>query len=231
MLAPRTRKAYQAAWVQFNEFLGLIDESLQLPVSTHILALYIVHLKKQGLRTTTVRTLLSPITYMHKMLELTDPVARYPISRLLAVYKSHDSDPNTRRPFSLTNVSQLFHVLHNCVEGQYDLLFYQALFSLLYAACLHVGELLMSNDDSHALAMHQLSFITQNGVVQGVKIHFLSYKYSKGSKPTLFLEVKPYSECPVLALLVFLHKRGNAPGKIFVDSKARCCELWLAYGE
>ena len=99
---------------------------------------------------------------------------------------------------------------------------FRAMMSLMYFACLRIGEVAYSDTMDHVLTLPQIEVqVDRNsGQAQALVIHFKSYKHSKQTNlPSLNIQAEPGKLfCPVQAVTQYLKVRPpSMSGAIFLD--------------
>ena len=210
-------------WNKFVTFMRIIEEPIALPLPQEIIAEFVAYLHDVPLKATTIRQHLSAIAYVHKMLELPDKTNTFFIKKLLNVCKLEDGPAQVRRPITYRILCTIIQAIDRVVELPYDKASYASLYSFMYAACLRVGEAILSGTDvQHVLQLSQIQFISLNDTLLGCRVQFLSYKNSEGKTLSILIEAKTDSlHCPVKLLVKFLAFRGRQKGYIFTDQKGK----------
>ena len=76
-LAPSSRAHYERAWKKLVAFYGSIGVPLCLPVSVHMVLLFIAHLFALGLAPSSIVSTVSAVAYFHKVNGFIDTVPKY----------------------------------------------------------------------------------------------------------------------------------------------------------
>ena len=127
--APATLLRYHRAWGRFTRFCGSVGLPCSLPVNTHLISLFVAHLSIKKLRASTVRTLLSAISWQHKVRSLPDPTQAFLIPRLLeGMKRSQNLPPNRVLPISLSILHRLLDALPRVEPSPYNSLAFSAMF-------------------------------------------------------------------------------------------------------
>lgn len=118
-----------------------------LPYNKDVIALYITHLWRSGLKTSSIKTYISAISYKHKINKLDDPCNCYYIRQ---VVKGVENRANASKP-KLRPISR--NILHNMISiipNLYEQLLFKAIFITSYYCCLRAGEAVISRH-AHSL--------------------------------------------------------------------------------
>ena len=92
----------------------------------------------------------------------------------------------------------------------------KALLLLAYHTCARVGELLISSNADHTIKLENMFIKYVNGYPT-IKFVLPSYKHSKEETQFLLEPAEHPNWCPVRHLLLYLKKRGNQPGYLFLN--------------
>ena len=155
--APATLLRYHRAWDRFARFCGSAGLPCSLPVNTYTVSLFIAHLSSQKLKASTIKTLLSAISWQHKVRSLPDPTQAFLIPRLIEGIKRSQNLPPTRvNPISLSMLHRLLHALPQVTSSPFDTLAFTAIFLLSYYAALRAGEVVKSGKADHQLKLENV---------------------------------------------------------------------------
>ena len=93
----------QHAWKLFDQFYLHISDTISytLPISPHILALFIAYMFDRQYAPTTVNTYVSALGYSHKLFNLTDPTKVFFIMQMLKGYGKLGFRLDSRLPITL----------------------------------------------------------------------------------------------------------------------------------
>ena len=213
-----TQDAYLHHWNALTSFMSdILHTKTELPINTHVVALFISHLYSKNLQYSTIRTYVSAISYVHKMTANTDPTTSFFIQKLLQGIKNQSQHfRSPLKPITKDMLHKLVDTIPFCTSSSYMQTLYKALFLLTFHACLRAGEVVYSNKSSNTLSVTQ---ITPSGTNDNLKYHiqFHSYKHSNNAKPTITLNPSKHRDyCPVAALQEYLSKRKPISGPLFL---------------
>ena len=181
--------------------------------------MFAAHLQRQGLRSSTIKTYLSAISNVHKLLGQTDPTNTFLVNKMVqGIVNTESKSEQTRLPITNTELHKIMQAIPFCTGCTYTQIMLEALCLLAYHACLRVGEIVYSAQREHTLTMDNLN-TTEASEFQ---ITLSSYKHSKTTTPTLILQKQPTDKhCPVKSLQKYLLIRGAAPGPIFINKMSQ----------
>ena len=215
-MAKSTKKAYIRNWNYFYNFLENITQQVPvLPVHTQHVALFIAHLYNQNLRSSTIKSYISTISFVHKIGNLEDPTKTFLIKKAIIGQKRKESKPSYKLPITRNILHKLVQAVPFASDSSYDQVIFKAIFLFTFYACLRIGEVVEAQEKMHTLQIHQISPInTKQG--QGYKVKFSSYKHSYNLTPTFHLQPTNSKYCPVNALSSFLAMRPKVQGPLFI---------------
>lgn len=186
-----------------------------MPALLSQISLFIIHLANTGITTSTIRTYLSAISFVHKMQNLQDPTTAFIISKTLQGIKNlHTSTSLPRLPITKDILHTLLRTLPYAVPSQQDHTLWRAIFLFTYHACLRAGEVTLSRNPANVLKFHQVVLHNTHFTIQ-----FYNYKHSQHATPLLTIQAQPPgSPCPVQALRQYISVRGSYPAQLFINT-------------
>ena len=214
-IQPTTANTYQHHYHAFLEFVTHnLNLTPQIPAQPNHICLFIVHLANLGLSTSTIRTYLSAVSFVHKIQNLMDPTAAFVISKTLqGINNLQGSTSSPRLPITKPILHNLLQTLAYAVPTNQEHIIWHALFSFTYHACLRAGEVTLSRNPHNVIKYHQLSLYHTHFTIQ-----FHNYKHSQGNTPLLTIQSQdPGTPCPVTALRHYINLRGTQPGQLFIN--------------
>ena len=196
-----------------------------LPIQPKTLLLFLTSLYEQGKKYSTIMTYVSAISFAHKVRGLSDPANHAIIQKLLQGIKNLSLPTQTLQPITKNILVSLLANVPFVSDNQFERVLIRALFSVMYYACLRIGEVAKSSHMQNIIQINQISF-TPNG--DNLVITFYHYKHSNGKSPTLTLTRHSTPECPVAALSSYLVLRGKRPGPLFLlENGSPVSRMWL----
>ena len=189
-----------------------------------MIALYLAHLHQHGKKHGTLLSHSSAIGFVHKISGHADPTNSFLITKMLsgAKHTSHETNNLSEALLPITNniLQQLIAAIPYCNNTVYGRAMIKALFLLAHGACLRAGEIVLSDNSSHCLQIHQIIPIAENGLICAFKIQFSTYKHHNYKTPTLILRSShDKTLCPVFALHQYLQLRYPTPGPLFLTER------------
>lgn len=202
--------------------------SLVFPLTVDHLAVYISHLYDSGYAASTITSFVSAISFVHKLLQVSDPSQSFVIKKILNGCRKVRSTQDSRLPISPHILAKLVHASRYTVSSLFSRLCFQAMCTLAFHAMLRIGEMTVSHNNL-TLDCMQL----EN---DALTIQFRHYKHSKGVPSYHVVKAQPSSQtCPVRHMQQYLQARGKRPGPLFiteagegVSRKLFCSDLNVA---
>lgn len=219
-LSSGTHKLYQQAWATFAAFTQQFfhSDNLELPISIPSLALFISYLHARKLASSTIKSYLSAISYVHKLKGLRDPTQAFLINKLLTAV-SRQGSCDIRLPISRPVLHKLVGSLGHTTLSAFQRTLSSAMFLLAFYGFFRISELAAksANSGSAVVQYNQRRFLTQQGNVHMIKITITKFKHNATNRPFDILIERELSSpfCPVQAMLSFCKSRGHQPGPLF----------------
>ena len=189
-----------------------------MPVSVNQIASFIAYLSLKEYAAATIRTYVSALSHMHKLLGDFNPTSHFQIKKLLDATDKSNSTGSQLKPMSTELLHQILDNLHLFVKSHYERVLYKALYLVMFHLCARVGEVALSNNNhSNILQLKDVS-VLKSGDRQtvGFLITFTKFKHSKKSPEQAFkLNSTTSAHCPVKALDCYLTSRGGDSGPLF----------------
>ena len=156
---------------------------------------------KQGYATSTIRTHLSAINFVHKISNLPAPSESFLNKKLLIGLNKKNFVHDRRLLITKDILKSLINILH--IPFQYNIYLatmLKAMFSLAFHAFLRVGEMTSKNGTSHNIKFSQIVKSSE-----GFKITLKNFKHAPLNHTTILL-ITPSSSvtCPVTLLAQYL---------------------------
>ena len=187
-----------------------------LPVSVHMILLFIAHLFALGLAPSSIVSTVSAVSYFHKVNGFPDPSNAFLVTKLLAGARNVGAVPDVRLPVTLHILSRLVVAMPTVFSSHYKCLMLRAMMVLAFKAYLRVGEMVPR---SRCMVRGCLSLgdVLLSGDL--IAISFRRFKHSAQQGP-LSLQVTgegiPGTELyPARILREFLSVRGVVPAPLF----------------
>ena len=217
--APSTLLRYHRTWLRLLDFCDSHNLPTTLPLDPAHVVRFIGHLSTQSIRASTIRSLLSAVSWHHKIRSLPDPTHSFLVPKLLeGIKRSQKSASKRVSPIPLTTLHKLLDTLPSFVHSSYDLAAFSALFLLTYYAALRAGEVVKSGPSGHFLLIDNVEILfTPTG--RSVSLTLPTYKHSKSPSHLLLKPTPHLPWCPVKSLLLYLRTRPPLPGPLFLTRR------------
>jgi len=203
------------------DFITTTNLKVTLPISPHILSLFLAHLHSKHLAPNTIKTYLSAISLTQKLQNLPDTTTSTLVTKTyqgICNLRKHHPVPSLL-PITKTILHNLIDNLQYSTTTPFDFSLSRALFLLTHYACLRVGEAVWSNDHSHTLTYDSIVPVTHNQS-PAYLITFTTYKHSQGATPKLLLQKVQHTQyCPVFSLTHYFALRGSQSGPLFLTQQ------------
>lgn len=213
---------YRRAWRLFYQFLNSVFHSAHpsLPISPHMLALFIAYMYDKNYAPSTVSSYVSALGYSHKFLGFPDPTKAFFIIQMIKGYTKLGSRVDSRLPITLPILHRIIESSSQLAISRYSCCQFQAMCSLAFFAFLRVGEMTITshNQGNSPLQVHQLVKLLDNTQrVVAFKVVFHNFKHNYNQRTFSIVIHRQQVFCPVQFLLGYLTLRGDRPGPLFVN--------------
>ena len=182
------------------------------PIPIDCLANFIAFLFEQEYAPGTIISLISALSFVHKLLLVFDPTDTYFIKKLLQGCKKLKGQKDTRLPITISILTKIIGQANQMFGDFFSQVRFQAMCTLAFHALLRIGEMTSSHNNLSRDSIHlDAGFLT---------LQFLKYKHSGGSVSSHRINSKPGScHCPVQAMARYLTLRGSRSGPLFLSAK------------
>lgn len=122
-LAPGTKRTYRNAWDRFKIFWGRVYPDTfgpSLPISNTDLAVFIVHLRNEGLIPSSITSIVSAISYPHKMMGFPDPSGSFLVHKTLVSMQKTTPHTDSRLPITLPLLIKMLRACDHVVTVAYN---------------------------------------------------------------------------------------------------------------
>ena len=211
---PATFASYRRSWRLFMDFTtahNITPLDAQIPISSHIIALFVAYLYTKGLQASSIRSHLSALAYSHRMQGYASPCDSFLITKLLKGAAVLSPGGDLRYPITIDILRKLLDVIPRMCVGHYYGPLYCAMCATAFFAFLRCSEMCAS---PHCLQYSQFGLQSDSAIIE-----FRTFKHSTPQKKVLLrLESKSdQSICPIYYLHQFVKVRGPRPGAMFCD--------------
>ena len=192
------------------------------------MARFVAHLFNSGYAPSSVMSMVSAISFVHKLLKLPDPGQGVVVKRSLLGGRKLGRRQDSRLPITSVVLCDLIIASETLWTDGFARAQFKAMCSLAFHALLRVGEITASPN----------TLLVQDVLVSAhsLEIHFQHFKHSRGqvSRHVIQPSLDPHI-CPVRLLSEYLHVRGAVTGPLFTNRdgsaalrKDFCAQLKLA---
>ena len=208
-LAPATQSNYARSLRKYNEFAVEIGINSSFPISVKHACLFLVFLFNNKFSPTSILTIMSGLTYCHKIRLLTDPFQFFPVRQLFQAIKKNSPSPgDSRLPISESILFDLLDNIHLLGLSKYESILLSTMFLFAFYFGLRIGE--------YTASPHNLQLTDVCVSHKEVVIIFQSFKHSK--QRSLPHSIKPSSlrHCLVKSAMSYASLRPPIEGAFFV---------------
>ncbi|XP_070202998.1 integrase/recombinase xerD homolog [Littorina saxatilis] len=200
---------YKRAWQLFKVFTAESSLTWEFPVSEQTVLLFIAYLYHKGYAPATISSMMSALSYIHKLASVPDPTSSYIVRKSMTTAHKLKPANDSRLPITEDILEQLVKTSRQAFQNVYLSYLYPAMFLLAFHAFLRVGEI---TESDHTLAFSDVTLTDKS-----ITISFRSAKHSAGKhQEAVVTAVDNAFICPVQALKQYIGKRGCMTGPLFM---------------
>ena len=178
--------------------------------------MFIAHLHNVNYATSTIRTFVSAISYIHKIHQLPDPSSSFLITKTLKGLKKLRPAVDIRQPITSTMLCHLLGAIQSLNRTNYELVLFRAMFLVAFYAFCRISEI-TDTPASHNLLVGDVILHCKP---ERIIVTFRTFKHSTTRQSvTIYPQQLPY--CPFLHLRQYLQLRPNISPHLFVLSNGR----------
>ena len=204
-----TKQAYQRAWQHFLQYLKEKSITFQFPIPVPCLADFVGHLFDSEYAPGTIMSMLSALSFVHKLVGNMDPTESFLVKKLLMGSRKLRQQKDVRLPITIGILSKIINASRNIFQDKFNQKRFIAMCSLAFHALLRVGEMTMSHNNLNIDCIQ-----VERG---SLTLQFLKYKLSEGLPSTHQVKASPFtSHCPVRCMQDYLFLRGFRSGALFL---------------
>ena len=126
----------------------MLQHTITIPQDPTVLALFVNFLIRRGLKASTIRSYLSAIGYVHRLVNITDPVRMSIVQMSLLALQRWGGTLDSRCPVTLSILNRLLEALRTTQWPEYEHLCMRALMLVAFFGLFRIGELLLENHGS-----------------------------------------------------------------------------------
>lgn len=217
-LSASARKSYKKSWQLL--FQTCIPTPKALPLSIIQICNFIGSLFSKQYSPSTITSLTSAISYIHKLANCYDPTSSFIVRKLLKGCNKLAGRTDTRLPITKDILLKLIEALKICISDTHHRILLRAIFLLAFNAFLRLGEILV-REPSTIVTVLQKSDVNIHydniGYPTSVSITLRHYKNMTNNQPTT-ISISGQTNrdlCPVLALHIYLTTFNPKMGPFF----------------
>ena len=206
-LSKSSRANYEKTLSDFRNFSYQANLQSGFPLNQGSVLLYLSHLQKSGLASSTITSKLSALNYYQKINGFQDITSHFLISKFISGLNKISRAIDIRIPVTPEILHQ-FHVAVPVVSTSvfYSTL-YKSMFSLSFFAFLRPGEITSSHNN---IELSNVNLSKDN-----IAITFTKFKHHTGPPVTVVVQSQNTTPCPVQCMANYLRLRGTTPGPLF----------------
>lgn len=222
-LAPNTKKAYAAGLARFKFFRQLQGWPLSWPPSVTEIILYLASLSLSVCSYRTAVLYLAAISFQCKSQSVYDTTKHFLVGKALQGFQKLAKDKRARLPITSDILKGLLTKLPAVCLNEFEILLFQAAFSMAFFGFFRVGEI--TGPNCKASVLHKLVSIQDvqcisDGVLK-VKLRFSKTdQLGKGVIIMLAKQSDPIL-CPVRAIQSYLSMRPPSLGPLLIHQNGR----------
>ena len=213
-VSKETKASYQRVWTRYTDFCKAYSLVSGLPIAEENFLRFISFLYKQGYASKTIDSMVSALSYYHKINAMDCASQSELVKRDLAGIRNILPSNDSRLPISKCMLNKLLAEADNIVSDTFTLALFKAMASLSFYGLLRVGEMTFSRNTLKIESIH----VTE----QEIHITFSNFKHSHGkSCRNTILATNIKGLCPVELLRNYLSVRGNQTGFLFMKGNGK----------
>ena len=179
-----------------------------VPLEIENLCCFITDLHENNIAPSTITSIVSGLSYLHKIRNVYDPTHAFAVRQLLTSLTKKFSIPDNRCPVSENLLFRLIDHIPNLTTLRYTQILLNSILLFAFNFALRIGEY---TDSQHNLQLNDLK-----ANVAEVSIHFKSYKHCDNSSEIHIVKSSNHKHCTVKMINEYLKLRGNKEGPLFL---------------
>ena len=215
-LAPSSRALYERSWKKLVQFMALISLTPSLPISIPVILLFVAYLHGAKYSPASNTSILSAVSYFHKINMLPDPVNSFVVNKAIAGARSIATVADVRLPSTPVILNKLLAATRHVFSSAYKALMMRAMMVLAFKAYLRVGEMVprIKGNFQGCLLYCDIT-VTADTVI----ILFRHFKHSDKHGPqTITIRGRTIENTdiqPIQVISQFMQARGTVAGTLF----------------
>ena len=221
-LSVTTREIYSKVSVDLFMFMSNhLGMAPAIPVQPEVIVMFAIYKSNAGLCVQTIRQKLSAISYIHGLHCLPDPCKDDRVNKIPKSLLRNEVPKEPKNPITIGLLDCILEDVETVTVDAYDAVLYRAILSVLYHACLRVGECVLADEKSdHALRWEQICFYrgVHDATPGAYSVAFRTFKHRNGRRvPPIRIEADNTRFCPVITLKIYYDVRPKGGDYFFVQ--------------
>lgn len=193
-LAPSSVIAYNKTWSAYLDFVNSYSRcTAHMPLQPADLARFVGFMFERGLSSSTIRSRVAHLSYLHKMRSLPDPADSFIVKQVLKGCRNLRPSQDGRLPITSDILGKLVGALDSVCPSFVLRVTLKSMFLLAFHAFLRVGELTVTSSTDPGTNLLRAANVV---VLQGMgvlRIAFTSFKHHVAGSPVV-LHVRRQAE-------------------------------------
>lgn len=190
-----------------------------LPISSSMLCNFIAHLFNSGYSPNSIATHVSAISYVHKLLETTDPADTFLVKKIMQGCHHSAPSKDSRLPITGPILHKLIQGLQSSICNQQQRILVKSVFLLAFNAFLRLGEVVVKSKSltNTVVQREDVSFVLENNSPVEVLLVLRHFKTNK-TKDLFQIHLKALKDktmCPVYTLYEYVKIFGHHTGPLY----------------
>ena len=191
-----------------------------MPVTVKCVRLFIAHLIQQGTPGSSVCSIISAISYFHKLSLVPDPTQSFLIKQMIKSIQKSPQIQDNRRPITTSLLKKMVVSLDSCSLSVYTRRLLAAMFTLSFHFGLRISEV---SDSPHNIQINQITLKSP-----WLYINFHTFKHADTNPLPHKIKSDPSSTtCPVKLIAAYLKLRGYVDGPLFQLNNKPIVPKWF----
>ncbi|XP_063781311.1 integrase/recombinase xerD homolog [Pseudophryne corroboree] len=168
-LAPKTWKAYVAAWEKWQQFQGNVSSEGQAPLQQ--LLEFLGKSKEEGASRAVANTRLALVSFFSKLLGKEDLTKAFVVRTVMKGWARVEiRRPDSREPVTIERLKSIIHIVAKVCNGEYEEKLFKAAFIMAFSGAFRVGELVAQSKMAAGTGLLVKNIAASQGAVL-CKIH------------------------------------------------------------
>ena len=213
-LAQQTHQVYNRSWSLAENFAKHINRQT-FPLDQSTIALFIAHLLSENYASSSIRTMIAALSFVHKFNGVPDPTDSFYIRKMLHGVSKLKPAADSRLPITKEMLHALVGAVSTIVNSPYEQLLFKLMFLVAFYALCRVGEL-TGKPHLHTLRAQDLRRYSDKLVVT-----FPTFKHSTRKQAVSIFRQSVVDFCPLSLMQQYLQVRPASAQYLFVCRKGQ----------